>query len=551
MLDLYEPPRPDTESITPSLDSGSTARSDRVSSPTLSSDSTCFSPSVISLASTDQHNQQQKQFHHSKSSSFLSNIKSLLTGEPTRKSSIRITNKSKHSNFPRGYLLKTNVETLTSQANLDSLFPIVDGLSHSMKASMLDSNSATMLPSLIETLPSGKEKGKFLSVDVGGSTLRIALIELFGRASGIHPQVVGSETFPINQATKSLQGSEFFGWIACHIKALLERLNVSNEHTCMGLSWSFPFAQLECVSRGTILTMGKGYHVADEIAGWDLRTAFEQSFTDLGLDITLTAVVNDTVASLLSHAYMNPSTRAAVIVGTGFNSSALVSRDGNSKLINTEVSLMGGDGILPQTEWDQYLDKRVERPGFQPFETMVSGRYMGEVARLVILNLHSAGCIVLHPISHNSSQILSTPYAFETPLMAQVEGLYYLDQQVKKAKRVFEQGTKVTLSDTDFDKVAGVLRAISTRSANWIAASLVALVQNMGNDDLPRESSQTVTIAYSGTVIEKYPGFKEKCQDTLQRLGSRCMQGGQPKLVLEGMLDGTLFGPAIASAMYA
>ena len=77
-----------------------------------------------------------------------------------------------------------------------------------------------------------------------------------------------------------------------------------------------------------------------------------------------------------------------MILGTGVNSSALITDNGTSKLINTEMSLMGGDKILPQTEWDVLLDSRVEQPGFQPFETMVSGRYLGEVARLVIMEMN-------------------------------------------------------------------------------------------------------------------------------------------------------------------
>lgn len=532
----------DSESLTPSLASGSTAASDRLSSPALSSDSTCFSPSVMSLSSVEPSITRDE-----KTTSLLSNIKSFLTGEPPR----RHRRKSRDARDSHEKILKTQLDILTSQSKLKNQRAIVDALAQDMSASMLDSNSATMLPSLISALPSGKEKGMFLSVDVGGSTLRIALIELFGRASGISPRVVGSDTHPINAATKSLKGKDFFRWIGCHIKSLLELLGVNDKHTSMGLSWSFPFAQLESVSRGTILTMGKGYHVADEIAGWDLRTAFEDSFAELSLDISLTAVVNDTVASLLSHAYMNPSTRVAVILGTGVNSSALVTdANGNDKLINTEMSLMGGDGVLPQTGWDRYLDARVERPGFQPFETMVSGRYMGEVSRLIICDLQAVGWITLHPAA-TASTMLSTPYAFETPLMAKIEGLYYSGKTVK-AKHIFEEATKVTLSEFDFGKVAGVLRAVSNRSANWIAASILALVRNLG-DDATHDGLETraVTIAYSGTVIEEYPALKERCQRTLQELGVSTDGGIQYKLTLEGMLDGTLFGPAIASAMYA
>lgn len=466
-----------------------------------------------------------------------------------------------------------SLETLKRQSDVKSLHSVVDGLASTMSDSLTDSNSATMLPSLINALPTGTEQGTYLSVDVGGSTLRIAVVELYGRASGVCPKIVASDTHPITAPIKALSGCCFFRWIATHIQALLKTAHRLDVHTPMGLSWSFPFAQLESVARGTILAMGKGYLVADEIAGQDLSDAFAASFRDLGLRISLTAIVNDTVASLLSHAYMNPRTRAAVILGTGVNASAYLHsstlhNDGTtSMLVNTEMSLMGGDGVLPATKWDRYLDERVERPGFQPFETMVSGRYMGEVARLVICDLHARRDIFLFSSSSStclSSAMLTTPYAFETRLMAKIEGLY-ASKQGAAAKLVFERAAQVILSDAHFETVAQVLQAVSCRSANWIAASIMALVRNLG--PLPSSSSscsssptstssgvspaQAVTIAYSGTVIEKYPGFKDRCQATLDYLGACSGSSGKEyALTLEPMVDGTLYGPAIASAMY-
>lgn len=388
-----------------------------------------------------------------------------------------------------------------------------------------------MLPSLISSLPNGSESGTFLSVDVGGSTLRIALIALHNR----HPHVIDSKIHPIAAPIKSLSGMDFFLWIGRRIKSLLASANY-HKHISMGLSWSFPIAQLESVSRGTILTMGKGYHVADEIAGWDLNDAFHLCFEQLNLDITLTAIVNDTIASLLSHSYASPSTRAAVILGTGVNSSVVL----NDALINTEISLMGKD-IFPHTSWDAYLDANVERPGFQPFETKVSGRYLGEVARLVISDL----------VANNALEMSSLPacfskqYSFDTALMSELEGLYYTSNSPYKAKLRYEQVTATKVSDKDLATICNVLYTVSNRSAAWIAASIVSLALNL--DPSLTCNSQKVTIAYSGTVIEKYSGFKDRCEFYMQQEG----RARGLNLFLEPALDGTLYGPAIASAMYA
>ena len=72
----------------------------------------------------------------------------------------------------------------------------------------------------------------------------------------------------------------------------------------------------------------------------------------------------------------------------------------------------------------------------------------------------------------------------------------------------------------------------------------LALNLNQKGDPL----NSITTIAYSGTVIEKYPYFKERCQSVLSYLGNIY---GVTGLTLDPALDGTLYGPAIASAMYA
>lgn len=452
-------------------------------------------------------------------SSFFYNIKNLsynlLSPRPTA------PYRSQHS------YVRENIDLLKYSSSRSTLACIISSLSDTMKHSVDDSNCATMLPSLINSLPSGKEHGTFLSVDVGGSTLRVALIELRDRSA----HIISSSTTPINASIKSLPGLDFFLWIGQHIKSLLVKNNYMH-HLSMGLSWSFPIAQLESVDRGTILTMGKGYFVADKIAGWDLNDAFSACFEQLGLDINLTAIVNDTIASIISHSYVNPSTRAAIILGTGVNSSMVL----DNALINTEMSLMGGD-MLPSTKWDTYLDEHVERPGFQPFETKVSGRYLGEVARLVIADLVANCMLVMRmPVKWKKQ------YGLETRFMSELEGLCQ-SGNLDEAHVLFKNETGQAVSTRDLELIHSVLVAVSTRSAAWIAASIVSLALNM---DTALTVGQQVTIAYSGTVIEKYSNFKERCQEFMEQEG---FERGL-NLRLESALDGTLYGPAIASAMY-
>lgn len=54
-------------------------------------------------------------------------------------------------------------------------------------------------------------------------------------------------------------------------------------------------------------------------------------------------------------------------------------------IVNTELSMFGR-GVLQLTPWDIQLNQAHPRPDFQPFEHLVGGRYMGEIARLVLID---------------------------------------------------------------------------------------------------------------------------------------------------------------------
>lgn len=145
------------------------------------------------------------------------------------------------------------------------------------------------------------------------------------------------------------------------------------------------------------------------------------------------AIVNDSSATLLSRAYEDDSTRLALILGTGLNASihlpvTALSRDKFGKrpqewhdqaervLVNTELSMFGKN-ILPTTRWDEYLNANHDHPDFQPYEHLISGRYMGEIVRLVLLEaIQRAGLF-----GGNIPEKFSEPYSFDTGIMAVFE----------------------------------------------------------------------------------------------------------------------------------
>lgn len=106
-----------------------------------------------------------------------------------------------------------------------------------------------MTPSYLYNLPTGKERGTFLTVDIGGSILRLALIRLDGRNAeeGKSSRVLRLKSWAMDGQVKALGSTALFVWVASRIKETLcdkedpwEKLPTP---LAIGLAWSHP---IEC-----------------------------------------------------------------------------------------------------------------------------------------------------------------------------------------------------------------------------------------------------------------------------------------------------------------
>lgn len=85
-------------------------------------------------------------------------------------------------------------------------------------------------------------------------------------------------------------------------------------------------------------------------------------------------------------------------------------------IVNTELGMFG-TGILPLTRWDKKLVKEHPRPDFQPLEHMVSGMYLGEIVRLIMIEaIESTG--LLGGVLPSS---LTTNYTLGTDTLSMIE----------------------------------------------------------------------------------------------------------------------------------
>ncbi|PSK55847.1 hypothetical protein B9Z65_4725 [Elsinoe australis] len=485
----------------------------------------------------------------------------------------------------------------------------------------LQFSDISFLPSFHHTLPSGRETGTFLALDVGGSNFRLALISLNTRSHATEDEqtrVLHTLTFPISSSVRALRGHAFFTWMAERISEMLESCPTitsqfsTSSPLLMGLAWSFPIHATSQRS-GFLLAMGKGFSATVGVQGQDLCELIMRPCLEAGLPVHLATVVNDGSATLLSQAYREPTTRMSLILGTGTNSSIYLPVSALSKekfgdrpeswwgraqrvCVNTELSMHGG-GIWPLTRWDQELNSAHENPTFQPFEHFVGGRYLGEVVRLVLLEAISE----IGLFDGETPDGLEQSYSMDSGLLAafQSEGSTALDKAGKAFANKYM--TPRSLNKRELDFIKDVASLVSERAAAYEAAAVHALwelrckseaahkhheTQTNSNADLAgrqvngqrkaenglrgsngeaasmsslSHDEMKATIACNGSILEKYPGFRERCQgyiDALTALSVRETHGAESGM--EGCLvelsmarESSMFGAAVAAACCA
>lgn len=96
-------------------------------------------------------------------------------------------------------------------------------------------------------------------------------------------------------------------------------------------------------------------------------------------------------------------------------------------MVNTEWGAFdNAREVLPTTPFDNKLDRESINPGFQAYEKFISGMYLGEITRNILLALLDAAP---KPILFNgkASESLNKHYGLDTELLSLVESAWRTD----------------------------------------------------------------------------------------------------------------------------
>lgn len=487
-------------------------------------------------------------------------------------------------------------------------------------------NSSTQfLPTPITSLPDGTEKGKFLALDLGGSNLRVGVVELFGEEPTIGTEdsepgsvspsmfthslplvrkpdlglevptaprfkIAPSSTWAIPEYLKSMQAEALFDWVGkCIVSVIRTYLSqcsedvageIIHEGLSLGVTFSFPMVQSSHTS-ALLMPMGKGFTFSTTN---DLATLLSNAYTKECIlseggaklpKVEVAAITNDSISTLLAGGYVHKrNVTVGIIVGTGVNATCLcpVGKLGDFKkptqkadathvLLNTELSINGTLAPVEKyvAKWDRILDTGNEKPGFQPLEEMVSGRYLGEIVRLVSLDVLGGEGTKL-PLRFYK------PYAVETKLCAEVEGEVRVEKMIGILKSYFcDAGENWDWDTTSATTFTNVCKTVSNRAAGLVIAATMGILDFNDNLGLytskpiqPEEEVGDVIIPFTGTVLEKYPYFQERCQRYMEQVveqlyDEQAVSGRKSthrrKVRLVEAKDGGIIGAAVLAAM--
>jgi len=311
----------------------------------------------------------------------------------------------------------------------------------------------------------------------------------------------------------------------------------------LGFTFSFPCRQ-KGLAVGELITWTKGFKCSG-VEGQDVVQLLCKAIKkreDIRVDVA--AILNDTTGCLMSSAWKNPKCRIGLIIGTGTNACYLEDLDkidlsdgektasSEHMVVNTEWGAFGDHGELDfiLTKWDREVDKLSINPGKQIFEKMISGMYMGEVVRQVVIDLVNEGLLF---VGHDTSNLFQHG-RFYTKYVSEIEsdpvGDYTRCRQALADLEISDP------SDTDCSAIRYICECVSRRAGFMVSAGITALLKKMDYKD--------VVVAIDGSVFRFHPHFPNIMKSRISQL-----MGIDYKFDLMLSSDGSGRGAALVAAV--
>ncbi|XP_038993694.1 hexokinase-3-like isoform X1 [Hibiscus syriacus] len=447
------------------------------------------------------------------------------------------------------------------ETTVGRLRQVVDAMAVEMHAGLASEGGSKlkMLLTFVDNLPSGSEKGNFYALDLGGTNFRVLRVELGGQRSNLDPDV---EQQPIPEQLMTGRSEDLFDFIASSLHRFVGKGNDSMQSSItkeLGFTFSFPVKQTS-VSSGVLIKWTKAFAIKDMV-GKEVAGALQQALVRKGLNMRVAVLqVNDTVGTLALGRYHDADTVAAVIIGTGTNACYWERTDAIIKcqgLLTTSsgmvVNMEWGNfwsSHLPRTSYDIELDAESPNPNDQGFEKMISGMYLGDIVRRVILRM-SEESDIFGPVSAR----LYVPFALRTPAMA---AMHEDDSpELTEVARILNNILDIPDVPRKARKlVVKICDVVTRRAARLVAAGIVGILKKIGRDGSSGISGgsrsdikmRRTAVAVEGSLYTQYTTFREYLHEALHEILGEVIAR---HVVINVTEDGSGTGAALLAASHS
>ncbi|KAI5079288.1 hypothetical protein GOP47_0004767 [Adiantum capillus-veneris] len=442
---------------------------------------------------------------------------------------------------------------------------LIDGMVEEMKAGLAvegGSKDYKMILTYVDKLPSGKERGHFYALDLGGTNFRVLRVHFGGKESQMKDQEYQEVSIPAELMLG--QHEELFDFIAGKLAEFVSKETdayhpLPGRKRELGFTFSFPIKQTS-IDAGTLIKWTKGFAV-EGTAGKDVVQALNEAMEKRGLDMVVTALVNDTVGTLavasLATQKQDDEVMISVILGTGTNACYVESIDAIPKWEGPKPSSgkmiismeWGGfsSSFLPRTQYDEALDAASVNPGEQIYEKLLSGMYLGDVVRRVLLRLAEEAALFGPTVPSK----LLVPFILGTPHVSAMHQDESSDLQV--VGKIL--GNVLGIDETSLELrklVVDICSIVAKRAARLAGAGIVGILKKIGRDGTKQDSSATqnkrTVVAMDGGLYEHYPWFRAELKAAVaELLGSEVAKN----VVIELSKDGSGIGAALLAAAHS
>ncbi|GMH03720.1 hypothetical protein Nepgr_005559 [Nepenthes gracilis] len=419
-----------------------------------------------------------------------------------------------------------------------------------------DSSCVKMLVSYVNCLPTGDEVGLFYALDLGGTNFRVMQVLLQGRNSGIKQK---QRSYKVPSELKVGKLHELFDYMAERVAAFIrEEEEGSDFHFLpgqkreLGFTFSFPVHNKE-INSGTLVRWTKSYDMEDAMCK-DVVEELKKALEKQGLEINVTALVNDTVGTVAEGRYYDKDCVAGVILGTGTNAAYVEHVKQIQKL---RGSLQNSEHVvinmewgnfqslnLPFTEYDLKLDCQSLHPHEQILEKMISGEYLGEIVRRVLLKMAEEDSFFGEIVPPKLKQ----PYILGTDVLSAMHDDPSSDHNMvdQKLSDVLE------IHDLPLEKriiIVKLCDIVTKRGARLSAAAMLGILKKLGRDRRGTDGKvERTVIAIDGSLYGKYELFRKYLKDALgELLDNEVFQ----MVSLQQATDGSGIGAAIVAATHS